>query len=554
MFIIRFNKEDKKPLKRYRGKTAFFMSLFTAFAVSAVPAFADSGRFTASPQEGISQSADSEEGLLVKDSVMKTSTSGLADSQSEKQTQVNAKKNKKEVKGIVNEIRDRIRKENEAKKKKAEIRKKTRKKLEALINRKAKSSGEKTDIKRYPDFYADPDYSGLDPDELKVFSDSDFMNPFGKGSYRMDCEWSQPRNDGRYNTENGIRWHDGCDLGAKYGTNLYAACNGKVTRVTSHLGGYGGYLEFYAGKHTAPNGAKKVDTWIAYGHISKSFVKPGDIVKKGQCIAQVGVAPTGNYSHLHLEVWLTKPGPASYGLCQYSVDPAFYFDDLYKIGSGGKYSRNLSSRGWGKLMYRPGAAWTKRTKDSAISVDDVIDMLIINSDFDTNEQERNKPAENTASTQTSEQKSTSGYTVQKNRTVVQNQTKKNINRQKKTESKTASPDKSRPRKQIKSENQKKNESGRREEHKTGSQKQNQTKQKTENKRQTVRKKTTNKQKEGNKTRTTTGNQTNSQTAKQQPAGDNQSNQKSEPKNQTTTSKQEAQVIQQRKPNFRKTAD
>ena len=78
MFIIRFT-EEKKPLKRCRRKTAFFMSLFTAFAVSAVPAFADSGRFTASPQEGISQSADSEEGLLVKDSVMKTSTSGLAD-------------------------------------------------------------------------------------------------------------------------------------------------------------------------------------------------------------------------------------------------------------------------------------------------------------------------------------------------------------------------------------------------------------------------------------------------------------------------------------------
>ena len=201
------------------------------------------------------------------------------------------------------------------------------------------------------------DYGDID-DFGFTASDGDFLNPFKGGHYRMDTEWSQPRNDHAYGTENGIRWHDGCDLGATYGTNLYAACNGKVNMVRSGFGGYGGYLEYYAGRYKAPNG-KKMKTWIAYGHISKSFVREGQVIKKGQLIAQVGEAPTGHYPHLHLEFWLGRPGPASYGHCHYSVDAAFYIKGLYKVGTGGHYASGLATRGWGNKPYRPGAPWLK---------------------------------------------------------------------------------------------------------------------------------------------------------------------------------------------------
>lgn len=72
-------------------------------------------------------------------------------------------------------------------------------------------------------------------------------------------------------------FHKGIDIGAKEGTKLYAICDGEIT-FADFLGG-GGYTI------TLSNDNMK----ITYCHVSPDFiVSVGDLVKKGQHIANVG--------------------------------------------------------------------------------------------------------------------------------------------------------------------------------------------------------------------------------------------------------------------------
>jgi len=90
----------------------------------------------------------------------------------------------------------------------------------------------------------------------------------------------------------GIRqFHYGIDISAPTGTPVYATADG-VVRSTNSSGTYGkiikidhgyGYTTFYA-------------------HLSKMIVKPGDVVKRGQKIAEVGCTGRSTASHLHYEI------------------------------------------------------------------------------------------------------------------------------------------------------------------------------------------------------------------------------------------------------------
>lgn len=72
-------------------------------------------------------------------------------------------------------------------------------------------------------------------------------------------------------------FHKGTDIGAPEGTKLYAICDGKIT-FTDFLGG-GGYTITLS----------KDNMKITYCHVSPNFiVSVGDIIKKGQHIANVG--------------------------------------------------------------------------------------------------------------------------------------------------------------------------------------------------------------------------------------------------------------------------
>ncbi len=88
------------------------------------------------------------------------------------------------------------------------------------------------------------------------------------------------------------RMHDGLDIAKPYGTPVYAARSGRVLEVGWHEG-YGQLIEI---RHF--NGER-----TRYGHLSKIYVKPGDVVQRGKTmIGRVGSTGLSTGPHLHFEV------------------------------------------------------------------------------------------------------------------------------------------------------------------------------------------------------------------------------------------------------------
>jgi murein DD-endopeptidase MepM/ murein hydrolase activator NlpD len=85
--------------------------------------------------------------------------------------------------------------------------------------------------------------------------------------------------------------HEGLDFPATPGTPIYAAAGGVVVTQEFHFQ-FGNFLEIDHGN----------DLLTRYAHSSKVFVKKGDLVKRGQKIAEVGSSGRSTGSHLHFEV------------------------------------------------------------------------------------------------------------------------------------------------------------------------------------------------------------------------------------------------------------
>ena len=91
-------------------------------------------------------------------------------------------------------------------------------------------------------------------------------------------------------------FHAGLDLPAKHGTPIYAPASGVVV-FSGKKGAYGNFLLI----------AHSYGFKTAYGHLSRSAVKSGDYVTKGQRIASVGNTGRSTGPHLHYEIrYLTK--------------------------------------------------------------------------------------------------------------------------------------------------------------------------------------------------------------------------------------------------------
>lgn len=88
--------------------------------------------------------------------------------------------------------------------------------------------------------------------------------------------------------------HTGLDFPADVGTAIMAAAGGMVVSQEFHPA-YGNMLEIDHGNELVTR----------YAHSSKVFVKTGDIVKRGQLIAEVGSTGRSTGPHLHFEVWLS---------------------------------------------------------------------------------------------------------------------------------------------------------------------------------------------------------------------------------------------------------
>ena len=105
------------------------------------------------------------------------------------------------------------------------------------------------------------------------------------------------------------RPHEGIDLTAPTGTDIYATGDGIVTKARRTSGGYGNLVTIDHG----------FGFETRYGHMHRIEVKEGDEVKRGQVIGTVGNTGESAGPHLHFEV--RKNGRP--------VDPIDYFvDDL----------------------------------------------------------------------------------------------------------------------------------------------------------------------------------------------------------------------------------
>lgn len=86
--------------------------------------------------------------------------------------------------------------------------------------------------------------------------------------------------------------HDGIDFTGKPGAAIMAAADGVVTFAADKQG-YGRLIEINHGD----------DCYTRYAHSRLIFVKPGDVVKKGQVIALMGSSGRSTGTHLHFEVY-----------------------------------------------------------------------------------------------------------------------------------------------------------------------------------------------------------------------------------------------------------
>ncbi len=119
-----------------------------------------------------------------------------------------------------------------------------------------------------------------------------------------------------------VRPHEGIDLTARRGTNIYATADGEVLQAGYRAGGFGKkvLLDHGYGYRTV------------YGHCDEVIVEPGQQVKRGEVIARVGSTGLSKSPHLHYEVQKDRrvidPVPFLYG--NFSEEE---FDDMVSLGN-----------------------------------------------------------------------------------------------------------------------------------------------------------------------------------------------------------------------------
>ena len=89
-----------------------------------------------------------------------------------------------------------------------------------------------------------------------------------------------------------MKLHKGVDIGASYGSPIYAVTDGTVS-FAGRAGGYGNFVKL----------AHAGGLETGYGHMSRMAVSRGAHVSRGQVIGYVGSTGMSTGPHLHWEVW-----------------------------------------------------------------------------------------------------------------------------------------------------------------------------------------------------------------------------------------------------------
>lgn len=129
------------------------------------------------------------------------------------------------------------------------------------------------------------------------------VNPFSETtahlpeSYEIDlADFAMPLDNSRVTSHYGYRArfrrnHYGTDFGLSVGDTVRATFSGRVRVSSYNRGGYGNYVIV---RH--PNGLETL-----YGHLHRSLVKEGTIVRAGEAIALGGNTGFSTGPHLHFE-------------------------------------------------------------------------------------------------------------------------------------------------------------------------------------------------------------------------------------------------------------
>jgi lipoprotein NlpD len=100
--------------------------------------------------------------------------------------------------------------------------------------------------------------------------------------------------------------HEGVDIVAPMGTSILAADDGKVVYADNKIHGYGNMIII---KHAG-------NLVTVYAHNSKNLVGVGDLVKRGQKIAEVGQTGKASCPHCHFEVRIQEKAVDPMGYLQ----------------------------------------------------------------------------------------------------------------------------------------------------------------------------------------------------------------------------------------------
>jgi murein DD-endopeptidase MepM/ murein hydrolase activator NlpD len=89
-------------------------------------------------------------------------------------------------------------------------------------------------------------------------------------------------------------YHTGVDFAVPTGTCILAVANGVITKAN--------WGKSYGVQIVQEISSQSKKQYCIYAHLSKSLVKPGDRVVKGQHIAESGNTGNSTGPHLHFEV------------------------------------------------------------------------------------------------------------------------------------------------------------------------------------------------------------------------------------------------------------
>lgn len=147
--------------------------------------------------------------------------------------------------------------------------------------------------------------NGIEDEALRVLKKEEMLSnpvpgeihigitPVPKGIGSGYFSW--PVSGARITSGFGPRWgstHTGVDLAITLGTPVRASDEGRVVFAGWNSGGYGNLIKVDHG-----NGYQ---TW--YAHLSKIYVRNGEVVSKGEVIGAVGSTGNSTGPHLHFEV------------------------------------------------------------------------------------------------------------------------------------------------------------------------------------------------------------------------------------------------------------